>query len=127
YNPEYDFPPQILEQVSSLGATLWLDIYSLPFTYLEEQQQKDNLIHALKASKAANKHGIKTDQDRNNLVDLLANIETLKDDIFTDMFPHYAGDEPATEEDIEKALLTTRERIKDLYQLTEKSTFFSGK
>lgn len=125
YNQEFFINPVCSQALASINATLWIDAYCLPETYLEEKEQQNNLITLLSTSKSAEKLGLNASKESKAVVDVLANIESLTDDIFEDMFPDYASGDPASNEDIEKALNTARRKINELNRLIEKADFFS--
>lgn len=123
YNPEYEFTPQLLEQVTSIGATLWLDIYSFRETYLEEEEQKGAMCKTLKDSRSANRLGILDSNERKLLVDILAGCEKLQNELNEELFPDYADGEPTTDDDIRNGLLKMRAILLNLHDQIERSSF----
>lgn len=127
YNPEYIFSEYILKTISDLGAELWIDTYVLVETYLEEDDQQTTFVTRLQKSKSAKRLGIVTSEEAQALAQVLHLYEMNKDVIYDDLFPDYAGGEPATEEDTNNSLLLAREKLVELHDAIEKSDFLMSK
>lgn len=127
YNPEIFLSPEFLAKLSDIGIRVWFDIYSFSETYLEEENQQNAFVTRLQKSKSAKKLGIVTSEEAQALTRALHLYERNKDEIYTDLFPDYAGGEPATEEDTYNSLLLARDKLKELHDAIDKSDFLMSR
>jgi hypothetical protein len=124
YNPEIFLQPEDIKLLSDLRAVLWFDIYSFTEDYLEEASQQQHLKHMLSTSESAHKLGINNDTERNAIIEVLTMYESFSKVVPKDLFPDYAEENPATEDDIHEGLLRIRRRLYKLHAAIEKSEFF---
>lgn len=127
YNPEIFLTPEFLTKLSAIGIRVWLDIYSFRESYLEEVMQRTSFAARLQNSKSAKRLGIVTSEEVQAITHALHVYEMNKDVIYDDLFPDYAGGEPATEEDTYNSLLLARDKLRELRDAIDKSDFLMSR
>lgn len=107
YNSEFFVTNKQLDLINALGASLWIDLYTYPRTYLQTFSQKQKLIRQLVSSHSQ-------ENSAQKLVELLSLIEKFKIDVFPDLFIEYADGSSMSEEDISYALKKSQSYIDDI-------------